>query len=623
MCVVFTIETIKYRLLEKYGDLISLADGQTFTKMIHPMVFIDKEYGEWTTSPNNVLNKGCTHPQRKLEKRKATNREKYGVDNVFQNDVIKRKRKDTMLSNYGTEHALCNDELKTKAKNTTLSRYGVEYAAQNPVICAKQQVTMLSRYGADRADIVQKTKITNLERYGVANPMQNCEVRNKTAETNIVRYGGVAPACSCTVKEKTKQTNQKVYGGNAPLCSTEVQAKVKQTNIKNYGVDNPFAAEAVKKKIKATLLQNYGVAHPIHNEEIKQRVIKTCLDNFGYPSPLHSPLIRKQAIQTRVTSGSILVLDNGLTLGDYLLHHNRLDLNYTTCRHTLLKHGFEVLKEYVEGDLVFGKTTSLEYHASQVLGFDVYKQTLRMPQNKWRFPDFMLQPNMFLDVDGLFIHSDYRKKDPSYHFNKRLQYESAGYRLLQFRENEVRDMPHIVKSIVENALGRTQKIYARKCKLEMVPWVDAITFLKQNHLQGAGANATAYGLFYQEDCVMLLCVRKKDNGIEISRMCTKAGVTVTGGFSRLLSHAIKKHCPAIIYSWCDLRYANGKGYEKLGFESVRDMQGWAWTDFENVYHRLRCRANMDARNLSEAEHAKELGWVRIYDAGQRLYLLTP
>jgi len=620
---VFTVETIKSRLFEKYGDLVSLADAQVFTKMIHPMVFIDKKYGEWTTSPNNVLNKGCTHPQRKLEKRKATTREKYGVDNVFQNKTIKEKRKETMLSIYGTEHALCNKELKTKAKDTTVSRYGVEYATQNAEICAKQQTTKLERYGADRADIVQKAKVTNLERYGVENPMQNDKIRSKAVETNNLRYGGAAPACSSAVKEKTKQTNQKVYGGNAPLCSPDIQAKVKQTNIKTYGVDNPFAAEAIKAKIRITLLLNYGVEHPIHNEEVKQRTIKTCLDNFGYSSPLHSPLIRKQAIQTKVTRRSILVMENGITLGDYLIHHNRLDLNYTTCRHTLLKHGFEVLKAYVEGDLIFGKTTSLEYHASQVLGFEIYKQTLRLPQNKWRYPDFMLQPNMFVDVDGLFIHSDYRKKDTSYHFNKRIQYESANYRLLQFRENEIRDMPHIVKSIVDNALGRTQKVYARKCIIEKIPWSVAITFLKQNHLQGVGANATAYGLFYQGDCVMVMCVRKKDQGIEISRMCTKVGFTVTGGFSRLLSYVIKMHCPAIIYSWCDLRYADGNGYEKLGFEAVRDIQGWSWTDFENVYHRLQCRANMDKRYLSEAEYAAELGWSRIYDAGQRLYLLNP
>ena len=39
-----------------------------------------------------------------------------------------------------------------------------------------------------------------------------------------------------------------------------------------------------------------------------------------------------------------------------------------------------------------------------------------------------------------------------------------------------------------------------------------------------------------------------------------------------------------------------------------------------TYNRLRCRANMDNRKLSEKEYSEELGWERIYDAGQRLYI---
>jgi hypothetical protein len=42
---------------------------------------------------------------------------------------------------------------------------------------------------------------------------------------------------------------------------------------------------------------------------------------------------------------------------------------------------------------------------------------------------------------------------------------------------------------------------------------------------------------------------------------------------------------------------------------------------KNTYNRLQCTANMDSRKLSEKEHAVELGWSRIYDAGQRFYSL--
>jgi len=57
-----------------------------------------------------------------------------------------------------------------------------------------------------------------------------------------------------------------------------------------------------------------------------------------------------------------------------------------------------------------------------------------------------------------------------------------------------------------------------------------------------------------------------------------------------------------------------------GFEETREALGWKWTDGTNTFNRLKCRANMDKRGLRQAEHAKELGWYKIYDAGQRLYV---
>jgi len=58
----------------------------------------------------------------------------------------------------------------------------------------------------------------------------------------------------------------------------------------------------------------------------------------------------------------------------------------------------------------------------------------------------------------------------------------------------------------------------------------------------------------------------------------------------------------------------------MGFSKNKDVLGWEWTDYVKTYNRLQCRANMDDRGLSQSEHACELGWVKIYDAGQRLWI---
>jgi len=61
-----------------------------------------------------------------------------------------------------------------------------------------------------------------------------------------------------------------------------------------------------------------------------------------------------------------------------------------------------------------------------------------------------------------------------------------------------------------------------------------------------------------------------------------------------------------------LRYGSGKGLKSLGFKHIKDQKGgFCWTDFENTFNRLKCTTK---------EKADELGWKKIWDAGQRLFI---
>jgi hypothetical protein len=128
-------------------------------------------------------------------------------------------------------------------------------------------------------------------------------------------------------------------------------------------------------------------------------------------------------------------------------------------------------------------------------------------------------------------------------------------------------------------------------------------------------------LFSNEELVACLSIRKKskDNSIEIARFVTKNFYSVRGGFSKLLKYIERIHNPKCIVSFCDLRYSTCSSYEKLGFKLNSSSLGWRWTDFKNTHNRLACKANMDDRKLTQAQYAEELGWVKIYDAGQAKY----
>ena len=100
----------------------------------------------------------------------------------------------------------------------------------------------------------EKSKATNLEKYGSENPMQNKEVQEKFKETNLTKYGCENPFQNKEVKEKMKETNLEKYGCEHPFQNKDVQEKVKATNLIKYGCENPLQNKEVQDKTKETNL---------------------------------------------------------------------------------------------------------------------------------------------------------------------------------------------------------------------------------------------------------------------------------------------------------------------------------------------------------------------------------
>jgi hypothetical protein len=91
-----------------------------------------------------------------------------------------------------------------------------------------------------------------------------CKTCGKTLKYKNFRegYGEYCnTACSNSNKkkqEKTKNTNIKRYGGIAPSCNEDIKNKIQQTSIKKYGVKNAIQCEKIKNKSKQTNIEKYG-----------------------------------------------------------------------------------------------------------------------------------------------------------------------------------------------------------------------------------------------------------------------------------------------------------------------------------------------------------------------------
>lgn len=105
--------------------------------------FIDVKpygYGPITCS------KECT-----CESKRATMRERYGVDNALGHDQFLRKVRMTNLKHRGVEYPMQDKQCLDKRTKTYLSKYGVDHPMKSDIVKTKLSHTIASRYGVNWA----------------------------------------------------------------------------------------------------------------------------------------------------------------------------------------------------------------------------------------------------------------------------------------------------------------------------------------------------------------------------------------------------------------------------------------------------------------------------------------
>ena len=147
-----------------------------------------------------------------LNKQKKTKEERYGNQNY--NNRIQYKQ--TCINKYGVENVYQNQEIKNKIKQTKLDKYGNEYYNNS-----------------------EKVHQTNLQNLGVKMPFQSKEILNKCIQTLKNKYGKEInnPMDLDIIKDKIRQTCLKKYGVDWVTKTDLFIKKTKQTLLKKYGVD--------------------------------------------------------------------------------------------------------------------------------------------------------------------------------------------------------------------------------------------------------------------------------------------------------------------------------------------------------------------------------------------------
>tara|TARA_R110000803_G_scaffold49679_5_gene103366 strand:- start:3621 stop:5033 length:1413 start_codon:yes stop_codon:yes gene_type:complete len=238
--------------------------------------------------------------------------------------------------------------------------------------------------------------------------------------------------------------------------------------------------------------------------------------------------------------------------------------------------------------------------------------------------------NLAIEHNGLYYHAVLNDgvKNKRYYLNKKLDAKKKGFNLIHIFSDEWIHKKEICKSMIKNRLGLIdQKIFARKCEIREVEVKEARMFFERNHIAGYVAATIRFGLYYNNELVLCLSLRRPRQGkykgmTEISRFASKINVNVTGGLTRLIKRssiwAISEDYKGIV-TYADLRFGDGKGYLSASFKFEKDTGPDYWyTDGQVRYDRFRFKSS---RGKTEKEIAKENKVFKINGCGSNIFTL--
>lgn len=541
-------------------------------------------HGDFEQVAKDHLKGGCRKCA--LTKRKQTCLAKFGVENTFQSEDIKRKAKETMIERYGEEHNSLLPTTIQKRKDTCMINHGVTSPLQNE-------------------DIMEKVKATNVDKYGVENPQQNTNVREQTKETNISKYGVEYPASLDIIRDKIKNTMVEKYGVTHNWMVPDIRQDIKQTNIEKYGVEFPSQSDAIKEKIKQNMLETYGVEH-FAQRNIPPTTIEK-LNSVDW-------LVDQHHVQQKTLStiAEELKVSNASMVRGYFVKRG---VEIKHFRHSTAE---QCIKDYIE-ELGISSILTSDRSVIAPLELDIY------------LPEF----NLAIEYNGIYWHSELKGKDKRYHLNKTQKCAEKGIRLIHIFENEWVNNQEIVKSRIASLLGKNKIIYARKCKVVPLTNIEAAAFFNGTHIQGSANASIRYGLEYEGQIVAATSIGKsrfnKQVEYELIRFANALHTNVIGGAGKIFKHFLKEYNPSSIISYSDKRWNTGNLYIQLGFTHTHTAAPNYYYFRNGTPMVLKSRQTFQKHKLpkvldsfdielTEWENMVANGYDRIWDCGNDVFL---
>lgn len=521
----------------------------------------------------------------------------------------REKGRKTRLEKYGDE----NFNNREKVRKTIQEKYGEQYinTSQVPSIKKKIMETYAKNNGGigmASKSVAKKVLDSTKEKLGIkddsiTNVGQIDQIKDKIRETTQDKWGGIGFA-SDELAQKSMDTFKERYGEEL-RTSSRMKEKRKQALIDKYGVDSPLKYEEFLNKMKETQTKrNGGVGGNSSTIQNKQKEnIKRFEDlyNSGEYSVIE---IEKEMGLSKGTINRY-----AKKLGISLRRQNRLNDSWK-----------EKIKE----------KTGIEFNFEGAIYDNPYKK-VDLYNEKHKIA-IEVNPTITHSAQPSVFHQ--KKVEKNYHQERAIEAEKNGWKLIQIFDW---DNEEEIIELIDNICNPPKKINARDCIVEEIPQEISLRFINENHRKGIQAlGSISFGLKKDGELVQVLCLSKErfmksePDEYEIIRMCSKKGLRVNGGASKLMKAFIEsEYKPLRIKTFVDYSKGQGNVYKKMGMQFVgfSNLNGYYANIDTGEAHKESTVERLfgdlyKKENLTRQQYMNSKRFYLIFDAGNKIFEWT-
>jgi len=236
---------------------------------------------------------------------------------------------------------------------------------------------------------------------------------------------------------------------------------------------------------------------------------------------------------------------------------------------------------------------------------------------------FIPEFNLAIEYNGLYWHSE-DFLDKNYHKRKTDLCNANNVNLFHIWEDELRDKTDIILSMLLHKMKLTPfTIGARECTVKVVPLKEANEFLENNHLLGGNRAVTIKGLYYDNELLSVMTMRKDGDYYNLTKFANKTYTNVQGGFSKLLK-SFELDRPIISYA--EDRWSLGNLYSQNGFNfSHKSPPNYFYVKDgisynKKLFTKKRLKKLYNCKVDNERDFMYMQGYRRVYESGLSCYI---